>query len=163
MSEVTVQAGGELWLVPASGSGRTLATAAGAVPVLVGFVQSFSFQSGVSLTIIKERGRPNHAKISERKFIPITVTFLSTANAFPTAVTGAGASVPMWHGELIQTRPHVGANSAMYQHFFGIAAEDMVLTEKVDGNTIDLNMRALAMGAPTASGYLRQATSFGFG
>ena len=157
MAEVRVMAEGSLWWVQASGSGRTFATASAPVSGLVGFVTDFSFSSGATITTISERGIPNHHKLTERARIEPSFNFLWTGtNALPSAATGTGASLPMFHLEFKSTRNEdgTGAGSGYYYEFLGCALTSDDFKESKDGNNHGYKFAALAMVGPTASGYL---------
>jgi len=153
MAEVRVMAEGTLRLVQASGSGASWATASAPASALMGFCKSFSYTSAQTVTTISERGIPNHNKITEKA--PIDVTFqLLWTGVFPTAASGASATVPMWHLEHRASAAEIAAGSAFYHQFYGGALQSIKFTEATDGNTIDLTYRCLGMNGGTASGYI---------
>jgi hypothetical protein len=154
-NEIRVAAEGSLWWVQASGSGRAWATAATPVSGLMGLVTDFSFPSGATITTINERGIPNHHKMTERARIDIAVTFGWTGtNALPSATTGAGASVPMFHLEFKAIRPEDFVGSGYYYQFHGAALQSFDFKEAKEGDNQSVKFAALAMTGPTASGYL---------
>lgn len=153
MPEVRVMSEGTLRLVQGSGSGRSWATATSPVSALLAYVQSFSFTSGQTITTIKERGIPDHHKVTEKNPIEVTFECLWTG-AFPAAVTASGVSIPHFHMEHKALAGEIGATSGFYHQFYGAALENIQWTEQSEGNRISLTFRALAMNGPTASGYL---------
>lgn len=155
MAEARVQAEGSLWWVQASGSGRSWSTAATPASGLVGLVTDFSFTSGATITTIMERGIPNHHKLTERARIEPTFSLLWTGtNAIPTAVTGTGASVPMFHYEFKAIRPEDFAGSGYYYQFQGAALQSFDFKEAKEGDSLTMKLACLAINGPTASGYL---------
>lgn len=154
-NEARVQAEGSLWWVQASGSGRSWSTAATPASGLVGLVTDFSFTSGATITTVMERGIPNHHKLTERARIEPSFSFLWTGtNALPTAATGSGASVPMFHLEFKAIRPEDFAGSGYYYQFQGVALQSFDFKEAKEGDNITFKAACLAMNGPTASGYL---------
>jgi hypothetical protein len=153
MPEVRVMAEGTLRVVQGSGSGRTWATGASQPSALLAYVQSFSWTSGQTVTTIKERGVPDHHKITEKDPIDVTFECLWTGS-FPSAITASGASIPHWHIEHKALAPEIGATSAFYHQFHGAALQNIQFTEQSEGNRISLTFRTLGMNGPTASGYL---------
>lgn len=160
MSEVRVQREGELWAVQPSGSGNTFVTASAAIPFLVGYIRSFSWESAANLVSVDNRGTPQHTKVLEANPIDVSFEFLSTAGGLMSAISGTGASVPMYHFEHVQRRPERGLASGVFHQFLGTVIMDSTYDERKEGNAISIKARALAMTGPTASGYLPQATSF---
>lgn len=157
MAEARIQAEGSLWWVQASGSGRTWATAASPASGLMGLVTDFSFTSGATVTTIMERGLPHHNKISERARIEPSVSFLWTGtHAMPSAVTGTGASVPMFHLEFKATRNEdgTGAGSGYYFQFMGAAMQSFDFKEAKEGDNITMKFACLAMSGANVSGFL---------
>lgn len=153
MPEVRTFAEGELWYVQASGSGKTFATASAPVSGLLGYVQAgMSYGSAAKYQAIMERGVPDHWKFVERTPIDLSFSFLWTGG-IPSAASGTGASVPMWHLELKHKRAENPA-SAYYEQFHGVPIESLNFKENADGDTIEFKSRALAMNGPTGSGYL---------
>lgn len=152
MAEVRIQAEGTLWFVQASGSGRTWATASAPASGLLGYVQSFSFTSGQTVTTIMERGIPDHHKVTEKAAIDVSFDFLSTGARFG-YLTASGSTVPMAHLELRHSAAEL--NSGYYYQFHGAALQSDKFDEQKEGNKISISFRALAMNGPTASGYIR--------
>lgn len=154
-NEARVMAEGSLWWVQASGSGRAWATAATPKSGLMGLVTDFSYSSAATITTIMERGTPNHHKVTERSRIEPSVSFLWTGtNALPSAETGSGASVPMFHLEFKAIRPEDFAGSGYYYQFHGAALQSFDFKEAKEGDNLALKFACLAMTGPTASGYL---------
>ncbi len=157
MSEVRVMAEGSLWWVQASGSGRVWATAATPASGLVGFVTDFSFTSAQTITTIMERGVPHHHKKTEAARIEPSFNFLWTGtNAIPSATTGTGASLPMFHLEFKATRNEdgTGAGSGFYYQFMGCAFQSSDFKESKEGNNHAYKFAALAMSGVNSSGFL---------
>lgn len=155
MAEIRVALEGSLWWVQASGSGRTWATASAPASGLVGLVTDFSFTSGATITTIMERGIPNHHKLTERARIEPTFSMGWTGtNALPTAITGTGASVPMFHYEFKSIRPEDFAGSGYYFQFQGAALQSYDFKEAKEGNNKTIKLACLAITGPTASGYI---------
>lgn len=153
-SEVRTFPEGTLRLVQASGSGRTWATAATPVSALMGYVQAgASLQSARTITTIMERGVPDHHKVTEAAPLSFSFTFKQTGT-IPTGVTGAGASVPMWHIEHRASAPENGTLTGIFNQFMGCVIESNNWTENPDGNSIQLTFKALAANLYTGSGYL---------
>lgn len=151
MAEVRNLAEGTLYWVQASGSGRTWATASAPNSGLFGYVQSMTYGSAQRLVAAMDRGVPQHWKFVARDPINITVTFAWTGST-PSAVSGASASVPMWHLEYKADYPEA-AGTASYYQFCGVVVQNMQFTE-ADQDTVQFTMQALAMTGPTASGYI---------
>lgn len=152
--EVRVQAEGSFSLVQASGVGTAWST--GATPPSardIAFVDSFSVTSAQQLVTQKERGRPHHHKIAGQEPIDVQLTCRWTGGAF-TALSSSGATVPMYHGEWKVAAPEMGAGTARYMQFYGIAWDSVKYTENAEADTVDIQFRALGMNGPTASGYL---------
>jgi hypothetical protein len=121
----------------------------------MGLVTDFSFTSGATITTIMERGIPNHHKLTERARIEPSVSFLWTGtNALPSAATGTGASVPMFHLEFKAIRPEDFAGSGYYYQFYGAALQSFDFKEAKEGDNLSLKFACLAVNGPTASGYL---------
>lgn len=155
MAEQRVFAEGSLWWVQASGSGRTWATASAPTSGLIGLVTDFSFSSGATIATIMERGIPNHHKLTERSRIEPSFSFGWTGtNAMPSATTGSGASVPMFHLEFKAIRPEDFAGSGYYYQFHGAALQSFDFKEAKEGDSITFKAACLAMNGPTGSGYL---------
>jgi hypothetical protein len=154
MAEVRSLPEGALYWVQASGSGTAWATASAPASGLFGYVQSMNFTSGRRVVAVMDRGVPTHWKQVGRDPINLSVNFAWTG-ATPTAVSGASASVPMWHLEYKADYPEA-ANTATYYQFYGVVVTNMQWTEG-DQDTVGLTMQALAMNGPTASGYLVSA------
>lgn len=154
MAEVRVQLEGSMRLVQGSGSGATWGTATTPVSALIGYVQSFNFTSAQTVTTITERGIPSHHKITQKAPIQLTVNYLWTGG-FPSALTGSGATVPLFHGEFRASAAEIGNGSTgAYYQFMGLALQSVQLTEQPAGDTIAAQYMALAMVGPTGSGYL---------
>lgn len=153
MGEVRVMAEGTLRYVQGSGIGRTWATASAPASGLLAFIQSFSYTSAQTELTVKERGIPDHHKITEKNAIEISFECLWTG-VFPSALTASGASVPMWHLEHKALAGEIGASSGFYHQFYGAVLTNAQFTEQSDGNRIQLDFVALAMNSNTASGYL---------
>lgn len=152
MAEQRTLQEGVAWWVAASGSGRTWATASAPQSGLFGLVTNMTYTSAADFKAVTERGVPDHWKIGEKKPIDITIEFGYTGY-IPTALSGSGASVPMWHLEYKATQPEVG-NTGRYFQFHGVPLGSIDFKEATDGDTISLKLQALAMNGPTGSGYL---------
>lgn len=121
----------------------------------MGLVTDFSYSSGQTITTINERGTPNHHKKTEAARIEPSVTFGWTGtNAVPSANTGAGASVPMFHLEFKAIRPEDFVGSGYYYQFHGAALQSLDFKEAKEGDNLSVKFACLAMTGPTASGYL---------
>lgn len=139
----------------ASGSGRAWATAATPVSGLFGYVTNFKYTSAWTDTVIMERGIPDHHKITQKAPIDVSFNFLYTGG-IPSAVTGSGASVPMWHLEYRASAPEVGnGTTGFYHQFMGVVLNGAAFSENPEGNGIDGTFKALAMVGPTGSGYIK--------
>ena len=154
MAEVRVASEGSLWFVQASGSGRTWATASAPVSGLVAYVQSFSHTSAITYTQIMERGIPDHHKFASKSPIDVTFTCQWTG-AFTGMLTASGSTVPMMHLEHRASAAELGSNSGVYHQYHGAVLTNIGFSEAAEGDTINLSFRALAMGGPTASGYVK--------
>ncbi len=152
MAEVRTMREGTLWFVYASGSGSAWATASAPTSGLLAFVESMTFRSAQTVTTIMERGTPHHHKVTEVAPIEITVRAKWTG-AFPTAISGSGASVPMFHLEYKAVQPELG-NTGRYYQFHGCVSQGPSFNEQAQGDTIEHSFRALAMNGETASGFL---------
>ena len=151
-AEVRTLREGFLWWVQASGSGIAWATASAPTSGLFGYVQSMDYTSGMTYTVVYERGIPHHRKANQNT--PITVNAnVMWSGSHPTAVSGSGASVPMFHLEHQANAPENGGTGRFHQ-FHGVVIPSYAWTESMDGNTMAFTMEALAMNGPTASGYL---------
>lgn len=152
MPEVRTRREGTFRMVAASGSGRTWATASAPTNHLMGYVRSFDYTSGANITTIDERGTPDHHKVANLEPITVNLQFLWTGQ-MPTGASGSGASVPMFHTEFRAAMPELN-NSGAYMQFHGCAIRSIKFSEQPEGDTIDVEMVALAMNGPTGSGYL---------
>ena len=154
MAEVRIQAEGSLRFVRASGSGRTWATGAAAPAGILAYVRSFDYTSAQTITTVMDRGLPDHHKATQ--FAPIDVTFrCAWTGAYPSAVSGSGATVPMLHLEHRASAAEIGnGTTGVFHQFIGGALVSNKFTEGADENTIDLTYRFLSMVGPTGSGYL---------
>lgn len=152
MSEVRVAKEGTLRFVAQSGSGRTLATAASPTSGLIGYCTDFSFKSAQTITVISDRGVPDHNKQTEVMPIDITFNFLWTGtHAIP--ASGSGASVPMFILEYRANEPENGASGRYYQ-FMGNAMHSYDFKEAKEGNGITWTTKALAMSGVNNSGFI---------
>lgn len=155
MSEVRVHAEGTLWYVQASGTGRTWTTGATPVSGLLGYVDGFQYTSAQTIQTITERGIPDHHKVTMKAPIDVSFNFMWTGGT-PSAASGSGATVPMWHLEFRASAAEIGNGSTGFYHqFMGVASESIAFTENPDGDKIAAKMRALAMVGPTGSGYIK--------
>lgn len=152
MAEIRTMSEGAVWWVQASGSGNAWATASAPASGLYGFVRSFTFTSGQTVQTVMDRGVPNHQKITSKQPISVNLNFAWTGT-HPTAASGAGASVPMFHLEYKADRPEASA-SAYYFQFFGAAQQSNQFSEGEQEDTIQQSWVALGMNGPTGSGYL---------
>ncbi len=152
-NEVRVHAEGSLRWVQASAT-TGWRTASAPQSGILAFTEKVSHESGRTLTVIKDRGIPNHFKETERNEIKIDVDVLWTG-ALPTAASGAGVTVPLYHLELRASAEELGAGSAWYYQYHGVAPESIkVDPSNKDGGKVTLSFKALSMNGPTASGYL---------
>lgn len=153
-SEVRTLAEGTLRYVQATGSGRVWATGTTPVSGVMGYVQAgMSIQSARTVTTIMERGVPDHHKITEAAPITTTYTFKHTG-VIPTAVVGAGASVPMWHFEHRASAVENGTVTGVFHQLIGSVIESINWTENADGNTVQITLKSLAANLFTGSGFL---------
>ena len=152
MAEVRIQNEGAVWWVQASGTGSSWTTASAPASGLYGYVRSFSFTSGQTTQAVMDRGVPDHWKVVSKQPINITLSFAWTG-AHPTAVSGAGASVPLFHLEYKSDHPE-NSGTADYYQFHGCAMQSLEFSEGDTENTISQPFQALGMTGPTASGYL---------
>lgn len=152
-SEVRTLSEGTLRFVQASGSGRTWATASAPPSGLMGYIQSFSIDSGRKITTVMERGIPDHHKFTEASPIKVTFDFLHTASGLG-FLTASGASMPMIHLEHRASATENGGGTGVFFQMYGCALESLKFKEAKDGNTISLSFVALAMNGATGSGYL---------
>lgn len=156
MAEVRTLQEGTLWWVMASGSGNTWGTASAPTSGLFGYVTKMDWTSAMEFKEQIERGVPIHWKAGNKKTIDLNVSFLHTGT-HPTAVSGSGASVPMFHIEHKATegeRSTTYTNTGRWIQFYGCPIHSIKWGENKDGNTLDLQLKAIAMGAFTGSGYL---------
>jgi predicted membrane GTPase involved in stress response len=152
MAEARIFAEGTLRCVQASGSGRTWATASAPTSALFGYVQEgFTFTSGRAVITIFERGVPDHHKVTQKEVINGSFTMQWTGS-IPSAVSGSGASVPMWHLEHKAAAPENGG-TGVYHQLHGVVVQSIGFTEG-SPNTVNVSFVALAMNGPTGSGYL---------
>lgn len=153
-SEARTLAEGTLRIVQASGSGRVWATAATPVSALLGYVRpGMSITSARTINTIMERGYPDHHKFGEATPPEWTFSFLQTGT-IPTGVTGAGASVPMWHVEHRASAPENGVATGIFNQLHGAVIVNLGWTENADGNVFSMTLRGLAQVLATGSGYL---------
>ena len=139
------------WVVP-SGTGVSWATGSAPVSGLFGYVRSFDYTSAATYYEALERGVPHHRKRVSKQPITINVTF-DWSGYVPTAVTGSGHSVPMFHLEHKAAIPEAAA-TGRYHQFHGVVVPSYQMTEGDEADTFTLQMNALAMIGPTASGFL---------
>lgn len=151
MAEIRSMREGELRFVQATGSGRTWATAATPVSGIFAYVRSMSWTSGATVNVISERGIPDHNKLVSRQPIQITVN-AGWTGGIPSAASGAGASVPMFHLEYRASAAET-PTTGQYVQFHGVPLVSTQWTEG-DEDTMAFTFQALAMNGPTASGYL---------
>jgi len=158
MSEVRVFAEGTFRIVQASATGRSWATGSAPPSALMAFVQNgFSFTSAQTVTTIMDRGIPDHQKITEKAPIKVTMSQLLTnqTGQLPmVTLTASGTTVPMVHAEWKQLAGEVGAGSAVYYQFYGVATESFKATEDSKGNKGDYSFVCLGYTGPTGSGFL---------
>lgn len=153
-SEVRTFPEGTLRFVQQSGSGRTWATAATPVSGLIGYVRAGqSIASARTINTIMERGYPDHHKFGEATPPEWTFSFLQTG-IIPTAVTGAGASVPMWLLEHRASAPENGTQTGIFNQLMGGVIISQGWTENAEGNVFNMTIRGLAQNLATGSGYL---------
>lgn len=146
---------GALRWVQASGSGKAWQTASAPASGTFGFVTNFTFTSGLDRQVISERGQPSHHKTVGIQPIQVNfdVQFADTAN-IPNPATANGTTTPMVHLELRMSAPELGATSAIYAQFYGVAFNSKSFTETNPANTQSVQGVALGMSAWNASGYL---------
>lgn len=152
MAEIRNMREGMLRWVQASGSGNGWATATSPASGVFGFVRSFSFTSAQTIQTISDRGTPNHHKVVSKDPPSLTVNIAWTGN-LPTALSGTGASVPMFHLEYRANEPENG-NSGRYAQFYGAPVQQWQFTEADTEDTIAFTFPLLGMSGWNASGYL---------
>jgi hypothetical protein len=152
LAEVRTMLEGSLRHVQASGSGSTWATAATPVSGIFAFVRSMSWTSAATLSTIKDRGRPHHHKIVGFDAVQVTVNAAWTGG-MPSAASGGGASVPMFHLEYRASAAETPTTGVYFQ-FHGVPIHNIQVSEGENEDTIQLTFVALAMNGPTASGFL---------
>lgn len=152
--EVRVMSEGSLRFVRGSGSGNTFATASAPVSGLFAYVRSFSYTSAQNVQTVSDRGVPSHHKITQ--YTPVDVTFqCGWTGGYPSAITGGGATVPLFHLEHRASAAEIGAGTTgVYNLFIGAALISQRLNESENEDTIDLTYRCLACVLNTGSGYL---------
>lgn len=154
--EVRTVKEGSLWWVRQSGLGTAWATASAPPSGLMGFVRSFTYTSGATFAPISDRGELNHWKKTDVTPISMTVSFAWTG-AWPSGISGSGASVPMLALEHRAITPEVAggtsAGSGVYHQFYGVIIDSLQFTEGAE-NVVQATIRALGMSANGASGYL---------
>ena len=153
MAEVRNLREGTLRWVAASGSGSAWATASAPASGLFGYVRSWDHTSAATFVQVMERGTPDHNKLVSLTPPALNVVFDWTGLA-PTAVSGSGASVPMFHLEHKATSPEQPAHTGYYHQFYGAVIPSYQNTEADEADTMTLQITCLAMNGPTASGYL---------
>jgi hypothetical protein len=155
MGEVRIASEGTLWAVQASGSGNTFVTASAPASALIAYVTDFTYNSAQTVVQIMERGVPSHNKITQKQGIPVTFNALWTG-AFPTAGSGGGATVPMWHLEHRASAAEIGDGSTgAYNLFIGAALQSVQFTERAEGDQLALSFMALGCVLNTGSGYIK--------
>jgi hypothetical protein len=142
---------GELRFVQASGSGRTWATGTSPVSGIFAYVRSMSYTSGATINVVNERGIPDHNKLVSRQPIAVTVNCAWTGG-IPSAASGSGASVPMFHLEYRASAAET-PTTGQYLQFMGVPLVSTQWTEG-DEDTMAFTFQALAMVGPTGSGFL---------
>lgn len=153
-SEVRVMAEGVLRWVQQSATGRTWATATSPPSGIFGYVQEgATFTSAKDMTLISDRGVPDHWKVSNFQAIKGSFSVLHTG-VFPVQVTSSGTTVPMYALELRMSAGELGSNSAVYFQFMGVPFDSFKWTENSKGNKWDVTFQALACTLWTGSGYL---------
>lgn len=153
MAEVRVMMEGELRFVAASGSGRTWATASAPASGIFAYVEAFKFTTGQTITTIKNRGIPDHHKVTEKDPIEIEFEFLWTG-AHPAPASGSGATVPMWHLEFRASAQETFPGSGQYYQFHGCAFQSNDFSEEMEGDKNKFKVVALAMSGANVSGFL---------
>ncbi len=151
-NEVRIAAEGQIWWVAASGVGTAWATASAPNSGIFAFCEGLTYTSAADVTVVSDRGVPNHNKTTNAQPIPVSFTTKHTG-AHPTGVSGAGATTPMIHLEYKGTAKEAGA--AEFLLFLGCPLSNLVWAEAADGNTMQFTTNALAMIGPTASGYIK--------
>ena len=144
---------GSLWWVANSGTGTAWSTGSAPLSGLFGHVRTFDHTSAVTYYAVMERGKPHHWKMGDQSPITLNVTFDWTGHSV-SALSGSGASVPLIHLEHKALSPELASETGRYHQFYGVVIPSQQNTEAGDGDTITLQMQALGMLGPTASGYL---------
>lgn len=152
MAEIRTMREGTLWWVQASGSGRTFATASAPQSGEFGFVRSMNYTSGATINVVSDRGTPDHNKLISRQPISLTVNCAWTASV-PSAASGSGASVPMFHLEYRASAAET-PTTGIYMQFHGVPLVSYQWTEG-DEDTMAFTFQALACNGPTGSGYIK--------
>lgn len=155
MAEVRNMREGTLRWVYASGSGTAWATASAPTSGLLGYVRSFTLNSGRTTVQVMDRGKPMMQKLVSEE--PIQASFqvaYGVTGDYPNvALTGSGHSMPgMLHLEFKATAAEAGA--ALYHQLYGVAINSINLSEGAQEDTLDFSCVALRQNGPTASGYL---------
>lgn len=154
-TEVHTLQEGTLWWVQASGQGASWATASSPASGLFGYVQSFNYTSAQQIVTIADRGIPTHHKLQAKQPIQISVEFLWTGR-IPSALSGSGATMPMFHLEHRASAAEIGnGTTGDYHQFYGAALNSNKLTENEQGNRVTFDLVALGMLGPTGSGYIK--------
>jgi hypothetical protein len=151
MAEARTVREGSLWWVRASGSGRDWATASAPTSGLFGYVQSMTITSAETYQLISERGTPNHWKKIGEDAVQFTVSFHWTG-ILPSAISGSGASVPLFHLEHKAVAPENG-NTGVYHQLHGVVFPNRQFTEGAP-NSYQFQGQALNVNGPTGSGYI---------
>lgn len=141
MSGVLNQRNGVLrWVAAPNISASAFATGTSPASGVVGFVRSFSHDSGRTMHAVMERGNPHHQIEGNRNPINVSFQMAFIGTGFPTAQV---------HLEL-----HMSGNdnNQVYQ-YFGAAYTQQNFAEAETENTMDMTWQALAM-LKTGSGYL---------
>lgn len=155
--EARIFAEGSLRWVIASATGHTWQTASAPLTGLVGYVQAgLTFTRNRNVISVMERGIPDHFKQASKAAVDVQFTFLQavTANMPPTAITAAGASLPLLHMELKHNAVEAGGPTAQYHQFICGAFVSDPFTEAEDGNKYQQTWRFLELQGPVHTGYL---------
>jgi len=154
MTEVRVQAEGELRWVQASGTGVAWATASAPQSGDFAFVRSFDFSSAQTHQIVMNRGTPDHWKHISKSTITVNVQ-ADWTGYWPSALTSSAASLPLMNLEFVAREPELGITpTGRYIQFHGVVVDNIQVTENENADTIAFTFQALATDGMTASGFL---------
>lgn len=133
MSGVLNQRNGVLrWVAAPNISASAWATASAPASGVVGFVRSFSHDSGRTMHPVMDRGNPHHQIEGNRNAINVT---------FQMAYIGTGFPTGMVHLELRMS----GNDNEQVHQYLGAAYTQENFSEAETENTMDMTWQALAM------------------